>query len=131
MIKYTSGVSKIFSSFTAWKMCECGVFYFSIFFRIRTEYGDQLCKFPYSIRMRKITDQKSSGFGQFSHSVYFMIHTSVKFVACQRSKGHAKNSGLFFSLNIFFNFPTVDLPVAFKYISSRMLMKNEKNCWIF
>ena len=29
------------------------------FFRFRTEYGNLLCKFPYSVRMRENTDQKT------------------------------------------------------------------------
>ena len=33
-----------------------------------TEYGDLLCKSPYSLRIRKNTEQKNSIFGHFSHN---------------------------------------------------------------
>ena len=44
-------------------------FFWSIFFRIRTEYGDLLCKPPYSVRMQKNKDQKNSECGHLLRSV--------------------------------------------------------------
>ena len=44
-------------------------FFWSVFFRIRTEYGDSLRKFPYSVLMWEHTDQKISQYGHFSGSV--------------------------------------------------------------
>ena len=41
-------------------------FFWSVFSRIRTECGDLLCKFPYSVLMRENTDQKNSEYGHFT-----------------------------------------------------------------
>ena len=35
---------------------------------VRTEYGDLLRKYPYSVRIQENTDQKNSVFGHFSRS---------------------------------------------------------------
>ena len=43
-------------------------FFWSAFSRIWTEFGEILDISPYSVRMREITDQKSSEYGHFSHS---------------------------------------------------------------
>ena len=43
-------------------------FFWSVFFRIRTEYKDLWSKFPYSVRMRKNEDQKNSEYGHFLRS---------------------------------------------------------------
>ena len=43
---------------TAWKVSKYVVFFWSILSRIRTEYGEILRIFPYSVQMRKNTDQK-------------------------------------------------------------------------
>ena len=40
--------------------CLCLEFLCSVFFRIRTEYGDLQSKSPYSVRIRENTDQKNS-----------------------------------------------------------------------
>ena len=49
------------------------LFYSSVFLsvlsRIRTEYGDLICKFPYAVRMLENTDQKNSEYGNFLCSV--------------------------------------------------------------
>ena len=37
----------------------------SVFFRIRTEYGETLRFSPHSVRMRENTDQNSSEYGHF------------------------------------------------------------------
>ena len=42
------------------KKCPYSEFFWSSFFRIRTEYGNLLHKSLYSVRMRKNTDQKNS-----------------------------------------------------------------------
>ena len=44
-------------------------FFYSVFSRIWTEYGEVLRISPYSVRMRENTDQKNSVFGHFSRSV--------------------------------------------------------------
>ena len=43
---------------TAWKVSKYVVFFWSMFSRIRTEYGEILRIFPYSVQMWKNTDQK-------------------------------------------------------------------------
>ena len=43
-------------------------FFWSVFSRIRTEYGDLQIKSPYSVRMRENTDQKNSKYGYFLRS---------------------------------------------------------------
>ena len=43
----------------AWHVSVFGIFRF-VFSRIRTEYGDLLCKSPYSVQMRENRDQKNS-----------------------------------------------------------------------
>ena len=44
-------------------------FFWSVFSRIWTEYGNLRRKSPYSVQIRKNTDQKNSVFGHFSRSV--------------------------------------------------------------
>ena len=41
--------------------------------RIRTEYGDLLCKSPYSIRMRENTDQKTPNTDTFYAVINFEL----------------------------------------------------------
>ena len=40
------------------KSVQMRIFFWSVFFRIRTEYGDLLRKSPYLVRIREKTDQK-------------------------------------------------------------------------
>ena len=46
-------------------------FFWSVFSRIQTEYGEILHISSYSARMWKKTDQKNSEYGHFSHSVSY------------------------------------------------------------
>ena len=48
--------------------CPYSESFWSIFSRIRTEYGEILCISPYSVRMQENTDQKNSEYGHFSRS---------------------------------------------------------------
>ena len=41
------------------KTVQIRSFFWSVFSRIRTEYGDILCISPYSVRVRENTDQKN------------------------------------------------------------------------
>ena len=69
-------------------MCECYLhcvknvqirsFFWHVFSRIWTEYGEILRIAPYSIRMRENTDQKSSLFRQFSRSVIYQDPRSMR-----------------------------------------------------
>ena len=43
---------------TVWKVSKYGVFFWSVFSRIRTEYGELWKKSPYSVQIRENTDQK-------------------------------------------------------------------------
>ena len=45
-------------------------FFWSVFFCIRTEYADLLCKSPYSAWKRKDTGLKNSKYGHFLHGAY-------------------------------------------------------------
>ena len=46
--------------------------FWSAFSRIRTEYGDLLCKSPYSVQMWENRDQKHSKYKHFLRSEYFV-----------------------------------------------------------
>ena len=46
-------------------------FFWTSFSRISTEYGDLLCRSPYSVRIRKNTDQKKSEYEHFSRRETF------------------------------------------------------------
>ena len=43
-------------------------FFWTVFFRIRTEYEEIVCITLYSVRMQENTDQKNSEYGPFSRS---------------------------------------------------------------
>ena len=50
--------------------CPQSEFFWSLFSRIRTKYGEILPNSPYSVQMRENTDQKNSEYGHFSRSVF-------------------------------------------------------------
>ena len=54
--------------------CPYSKLFWSVFSRIRTEYGQILRIFPYSDRMRENTDQNNSEYGHFLRSVLVMSH---------------------------------------------------------
>ena len=56
------------SSYHCVKSVQIRNFFWSIFFCIWTEYGDLLCKYPYSVRIQENMDQKNFIFGYFSGS---------------------------------------------------------------
>ena len=67
---------KAFSSNTVEKLlfllcekCPYSEFFWSVFSRIRTEYGETRSISPYSVQMRGNKDQKKSEYGHFSRSV--------------------------------------------------------------
>ena len=53
------------------KIVQIRSFLWSVFFLIRTEYGEILSIPPYSVQMRENTDQKNSVFGHFPRSEYY------------------------------------------------------------
>ena len=61
----------------AHEKCPYSEFFWSVFSRIRTEYGEILRISPYSVRMRENTDQKNSENGHFSCSVYSPIYFMI------------------------------------------------------
>ena len=56
-------------SLTLREKCPYWKFFWSVFSRIRTEYGEIVRISPYSIQMREKTDQKKTQYGHFSRSV--------------------------------------------------------------
>ena len=50
------------------------VFFWSVFSRIWTEYGEILFISPYSGQMRENTDQKKSKYGQFSRNINKIVY---------------------------------------------------------
>ena len=73
-------VNSVFKGFSYYlslsKMCANTEFFWSIFSRIWTEYGDLFHWSPYSVQMRKNTDQKNSVFGRYSCSLSQAIFSS-------------------------------------------------------
>ena len=53
------------------EICPNTEFFWSVFSRIWTEYGDLLRKSPYSVQIWKIRTRKKPVFGQFSHTDVF------------------------------------------------------------
>ena len=56
-------------SFTLRKRCPHSEFFWSVYSRIRTEYGEIFRISPYSVRMWKYTDQENSEYGHLLCSV--------------------------------------------------------------
>ena len=54
---------------TLTEKCTYSEFFWSVFSRIRTEYGEIKSIAPYSVRMRENIDQKNSEYGHFSRRV--------------------------------------------------------------
>ena len=55
--------------FSLLEKCPYSEFSWSIFFRIRTEYGEIRSISPYLVRMRENTDRRNSEYGHFLRSV--------------------------------------------------------------
>ena len=54
-------------------------FFWSVSSRIWTKYGEILCVSPYSVRMRKNTDQNNSEYGHFSRSeMYWSVFSRIQ-----------------------------------------------------
>ena len=56
--------------------CPYSEFFWSVFSRIWTEYGNLQSKCTYSVRITGKSDQKNSEYGHFSRSVGFQIPLS-------------------------------------------------------
>ena len=63
-IEYTNRTSK----YTLRKVCPYSKFLWSVFSRIRTEYGDIWSISPYSVQIGENTDQNDFEYGNFSPS---------------------------------------------------------------
>ena len=59
------------------KNCPNMEFFWSVFSRIWTKYGNYLRKSPYSGQMRENNDQNSFVYGYFSRSGVARIHTNI------------------------------------------------------
>ena len=57
-------------------MGSCSELFWSVFSRIRTEYGEILHISPYSVRMPENMDQNNSKNGHFSCSVRLLLSKS-------------------------------------------------------
>ena len=55
------------------KKCPYSELFWSVFSRIQTEYGEIRSIFPYSVRMRKNTDQNNSKYGHYLRSVMVLL----------------------------------------------------------
>ena len=53
--------------------CPYSEFFWPVFSRIRTEYGEILCISTYSAQTRENTDQENSEYGYFSRSFIFAV----------------------------------------------------------
>ena len=60
-----------YKKLTLREKCRYSEFFWFVFSRIWTEYGDMLRISPSSMRMREIRDQKNSEYGHFSRSVRY------------------------------------------------------------
>ena len=67
-----------FPNFHSVKCVQIRSFFWSVFSRVRTEYGEIRSIPPYSFRMRENTDQKNSVFGHFSRSVFLLNFSNIQ-----------------------------------------------------
>ena len=65
--------AKIVKSLTLLEKCPYLEFSWSLYSRIRAEYGDLRSKSPYSVRMQEYTDQKNSEYGHFLRPISQLI----------------------------------------------------------
>ena len=59
-------INDIRKRFALREKCPYSEIFWSVFSRIRTEYGEILRTSPYLVQMRENTDQKNSEYGHFS-----------------------------------------------------------------
>ena len=85
MINYT--YLNNFWLITLREKCPYLEFFWSVFSRSQTEYGEILRISPYSVQIRENTDQKNSDYGHLSHSVtnyyLFLINRCTFFPAME------------------------------------------------
>ena len=62
------------------KKCPYFELFWSVFSRIRTDYGEILRISPYSVRMLENTDQNNSAYGQFFAVSSSHIEHSLKYL---------------------------------------------------
>ena len=75
LCSWNSAIEKVVFTFEAMhcvKSVQIRSIFWSVFSKIRTEYGEILRISPYSVRIRENTDQKILRFGHFSHSDVYM-----------------------------------------------------------
>ena len=70
--------------------CPYSQFFWSVFFRIRTEYEEIQSISPYSIEIRENRNQKNSEYEHFSHS-YHLWATVVKLIRTRHYQSKKKS----------------------------------------
>ena len=75
---YSENFRRISKEETLREKCPNMEFFWSVFSRIRTEYGDLLLKSVYSVQVRENKDQKNAVFGQFLPSEPWQSHFCIK-----------------------------------------------------
>ena len=69
---YTLRIAKSYHAFlTLREKCPYSQFFWSVFSRVWTAYGEIRSISPYSVRMRENTDQKNSEYGHFTCSACY------------------------------------------------------------
>ena len=85
----TSTLRLDFYNYTLCKKCPYSELFLSLFFRIRTEYGEIRSIYPYSVRMQENADQNNSNYGHFSRSdsdVYIVVKGEIDILAAAAIK---------------------------------------------
>ena len=82
-----------FSSGTLLEKWPYSEFFWSVFSRIRTEFGEMLSIFPYSVWIRENTDQKNSQYGHFSRSRNVQYHLILLSKPHSNKRWHFSRSG--------------------------------------
>ena len=76
-IKLPYHILKLLVTASLREKCPYSEFFWSVFFRSWTEYGDILRISLYSVRMRENMDQKNSEYGHFSRNAYDLQNTKL------------------------------------------------------
>ena len=75
---YSEHFPRISKEETLREKCPNMEFFWSVFSRIWSEYGDLLLKSAYSVQVRENKDQKNAVFGQFLPSEPWQSHFCIK-----------------------------------------------------
>ena len=93
LIFYVSGLKEELSTKHCVKSVQIRSFFWSVFYHIRTEYGEILSTFSYSVRMRENKDQKKLRIWALFTQCLAQTLTSTKMQRCiQNPVKHLKGS---------------------------------------